>query len=60
MSHPKSRQKSRRDYPRGGDSLNLWLVDTAGWNNKQVQPNSFHLLPAKNLELAKGFEPPTA
>jgi hypothetical protein len=37
------------------------LADTAGWNNKQIQPNSIRSPRAgKNLELAKGFEPPTA
>jgi hypothetical protein len=44
---------------RASNSIQMWLADTAGWNNKQVQPNS-RTNAAENLELAKGFEPPTA
>jgi len=55
MSHPKSRQKSRRDCPRGGDSLNLWLVDTAGWNIKQVQPNSSSSAAGKKSGAGEGI-----
>jgi hypothetical protein len=49
--------------------LRLWMANTAGWNFKQVQPTSATTnssccpnIPGcpRILELAKGFEPPTA
>ena len=43
--------------------LSNWLVDAAGRNDTQVQPNfafARRVGLEKELELAKGFEPPTA
>jgi hypothetical protein len=60
---PPSTPRNRPRENLARTSLRLWMANTAGWNFKQVQPTSATTNSSccpRILELAKGFEPPTA